>query len=64
MIAFFAVAAIVVFLGGAAFGALVLFVISIHRTSRAPLSSIRNTHGAVSRCVLTSTRAGREEAGR
>lgn len=63
MISFLAIAAIIVFLGGSAFGALVLFVVSIHRTSRAPLSDIRSTRGAVSRGMLTTTRAGRGEAG-
>jgi hypothetical protein len=63
VISFLAIAAIVVFLGGSASGAFVLFVISIHRTSRAPLSEIRSTRGAVSRSVLTTTRAGRREAG-
>jgi hypothetical protein len=63
MISFLAIFAIIVFLGGSAFGALVLFVISIHRTNRAPLSGIRGTRGAVSRSVLTTTRAGRREVG-
>ena len=62
MISLLAIGAIVVFLGGSAFGALVLFVVSIHRTNRAPLSGIRDTRGAVSRCVLTTTRAGRKGA--
>jgi hypothetical protein len=56
-----AVFTIVVFLGGAMFGMLVLFVISIHRTRHAPLSDVHSERGgAVSRRVLTATRAGRK----
>jgi hypothetical protein len=52
-----------VFLGGAAFGMLTLFIISIHRTSRAPLSDIHGEHaGSVSRHVLTGGRVTREES--
>jgi len=55
-----AVLSIVVFLGGAACGMLVLFIISIHRTRRAPLSGTHAEHaGAVSRRVLTGGRVTR-----
>jgi hypothetical protein len=59
-----AVLSIVVFLGGAAFGMLTLFIISIHRTSRAPLSDIHGEHaGSVSRHVLTGGRVNRKGHG-
>jgi len=52
-----ALLAIVVFLAGAAFGALVVFVISIHRTSRAPLSGSHGQRaGSLSRRLLTGIR--------
>jgi uncharacterized membrane protein len=52
-----AVLAAVVFLGGALFGALVLFAVSIHRTRHAPLSQMGSQRrGAVSRRLLTATR--------
>jgi hypothetical protein len=55
---------IVAFLGGAAFGMFVLFIISIHRTSRAPLSDIHGEHaGSVSRHVLTGGRVNRKGPG-
>jgi hypothetical protein len=57
-----AVFTIVVFLGGAAFGAFMVFVVSIHRTSRAPLSEIDNARGALSRQVLTSARTNCRES--
>lgn len=48
-----AVLTVVVFLGGAASGMLVLFVISIHRTYHAPLSRIPDQRaGSISRRVL------------
>jgi len=60
-----AVLAIVVFLGGAAFGMLVLLVVSIHRTSRAPLSKVhRQRAGSLSRRVLTGVRTNDEEDGK
>ena len=53
--------AIVVFIGGAACGMLVLFIISIHRTRRAPLSGTHSEHaGSVSRRVLTGGRVTRK----
>jgi hypothetical protein len=59
-----AVLSTVVFLGGAALGMLVLVIISIHRTSRAPLSEIHATRGgSVSRRVLTGGRVTRKEDG-
>lgn len=59
-----AVLSIIVFMGGAAFGMLTLFIVSIHRTRRAPLSGIHNEHpGSISRCVLTGGRTSRREPG-
>lgn len=59
-----AVLSIVVFLGGAAFGMFVLFVISIHRTDRAPLSDTHNERaGSISRRLLTGVRITRKESG-
>ena len=55
-ISLLAIFAIVFFLGGAAFGALVLCVISIHRAGRAPLSDIQGQRGVISRKVLVTTR--------
>jgi hypothetical protein len=56
-----AVFTIVVFLGGTAFGAFMVFVVSIHRTNRTPLSQIDDARGGLSRQVLTSARTnGRE----
>ncbi|MCW2932407.1 MAG: hypothetical protein JWM19_3369 [Actinomycetia bacterium] len=61
MISLFAIFAIIVFLGGTASGVFVLFVVSIHRTSRRPLTEIhRQRRGAVSRSILTATRTDRE----
>jgi len=58
------VLSIVVFLGGAAIGILVLVIISIHRTRRTPLSGTRNDDaGSISRRVLTGGRATRKEDG-
>ena len=58
-----AVFTVVVFLGGAAFGMLVLFVISIHRTSRAPLSEIHGEQrGSISRRMLTGVRVNHKQA--
>jgi hypothetical protein len=52
-----AVFTIVLFLGGALFGALVLFAVSIHRTRHAPLSQMGSQRrGALSRRLLTTTR--------
>lgn len=64
-ISLYAAFTIVVFLGGCAFGALVLFVVSIHRAGRrTPIYQI-GTHkrGSVSRCVLMTTRTNRKENG-
>jgi hypothetical protein len=49
---------IIVFLAGAAFGTLVLFIISIHRASHARLSEAHGERGSISRSVLTATRPG------
>ncbi len=59
-----AVLSIAVFLAGAVIGMLVLFIISIHRTSRSPLSEIdSDCPGSISRRVLTGVRVNREESG-
>jgi hypothetical protein len=60
-----AVFTIVVFLAGTAFGVLLVFIISIHRTSRAPLSESHGRRaGAISRRVLTGIRNDKTEAGK
>jgi hypothetical protein len=57
-----AVFGIMVFLSGAAFGAFILIVISMHRTARAPLSETRGERaGAISRRMLVGSRAGGRE---
>ena len=57
-----AIFGIMVFLSGAAFGAFILIVASMHKTSRAPLSeSHGDRHGAISRRMLVGARAGRRE---
>jgi hypothetical protein len=59
-----AVFSVIVFIGGFAFGALVLFVISIHRNRRASLfEPSTRQRGAISRSVLVTTRAGRKDNG-
>jgi hypothetical protein len=59
-----AVMSIVVLLAGAALGMLVLLIISIHRTSRTPLSGTHDEHaGSISRRVLTGGRVTRKEDG-
>ena len=63
-ISFLAAFSVVVFLGGAAFGALVLFTASIHRDRRASLfHDSRQRRGSISRGVLVTTRTSRKEAG-
>jgi hypothetical protein len=58
-----AILSIVVFLGGAVSGMFVLFVVSIHRTRRVPLSEVHGEErGCVSRGVLAGGRVnGRGE---
>lgn len=57
MISVLAVLVVVVFLGGALSGALILFAVSIHRTRHAPLSQMGSQRrGSVSRRLLTTTR--------
>jgi hypothetical protein len=52
------------FISGSAFGALALFIISIHRAGRGSLfEATGRQRGAISRGVLVTTRAGREEDG-
>ena len=61
---FLAIFCVIVFITGSAFGALVLFVISIHRTPRASLFEVNGQQrGAVSRSVLVTTRIDREDDG-
>ena len=56
---------IAVFLAGAVFGALLVFVVSINRTSRAPLSESHGKRaGSVSRRVLAGIRTDETEAGK
>jgi hypothetical protein len=56
-----AILGIAAFLAGAAFGGLLIFVISIHRTSRTSLSESHGQRvGSVSRHVLTGIRTGRK----
>jgi hypothetical protein len=60
-----AVLAITVFLAGAAFGGLLVFVISIHRTGRAPLSESHGDRaGSFPRRLLTGIRSDHTEAGK
>ena len=55
---------VIVFISGFAFGALMLFAISIHRTRHASLfEASRQQRGAISRSVLVTTRAVRKESG-
>jgi hypothetical protein len=62
--AFFVIFSAIIFITGAAFGALVLFSVSIHRTRHAPLSEAgRQERGATSRSVLVTTRTGRGGCG-
>ena len=57
-----AVFGIIVFLSGALSGAFILLVISMHKTSRAPLSDTHGEHaGAISRRMLVGTRTGGKE---
>jgi len=56
---------IAAFLAGAAFGALLVFAVSIHRTSRVPLSQSHGKRaGSVSRRVLAGIRTDETEADR
>lgn len=56
--------AAVAFLAGAAFGGLLIFVVSIHRTSRVPLSESPDQRpGSISRHVLAGIRRDKTEAG-
>ncbi len=59
-----AVFGIIIFLSGAAFGAFILLVISMRRTTRAPLSEAHGERaGAISRRVLVGARADGREIG-
>lgn len=53
---------VIVFITGSAFGALVLFIISIHRTRRGSLFEASGRQpGATSRSVLVTARTDRKE---
>jgi hypothetical protein len=57
-----AVFGIIVFLSGVAFGVFILFVISLRRTPRVPLSQVQDERaGSLSRRVLTGSRPGSRE---
>ncbi len=59
-----AVFGIIIFLSGAAFGAFILLVISMRRTTRAPLSEAHGERaGAISRRVLVGARTDGREIG-
>jgi hypothetical protein len=59
-----AISSVISFLSGSAFGALAVFVISIHRTRHAPLSELRREQaGALARSALTATRAASKGKG-
>jgi hypothetical protein len=54
----------IVFITGAASGALVLFVISIHRTRRASLFEAHGQHrGGMARTLLVTTRTDPRDSG-
>ena len=60
-----AVFGIMVFLSGTAFGIFILLIISMRRTTRAPLSEAQGERaGAISRRVLVGARAGGREIGK
>jgi hypothetical protein len=55
---------IVAFLGGISFGMLIVLTISIHRTSRGPLSKTHcQQRGGFSRQLLTTCRTSSKERG-
>lgn len=57
-----AVLGIIVFLAGVAFGIFILFLISMRRTPRVPLSQVQDERaGSISRRVLTGSRSGGRE---
>jgi len=59
-----AVFGIIVFLAGVASGIFILFLISMRRTPRVPLSQVQDERaGAISRRVLTGSRSGGREIG-
>jgi hypothetical protein len=61
-ISFLIIFSVIAFITGSAFGALVLFVISIHRTRRTSLfEANRQQRGATSRSVLITTRIDRKD---
>jgi hypothetical protein len=61
---FLAIFCVIVFISGSAAGALVPFVISIHRTERTSLFEANGQQrGATARSVLVTTRTDREDDG-
>lgn len=60
-----AIFGIIVFLSGVAFGVLIVLIISMRKTSRAPLSEASyGSAGGISRRVLIGGRAGGREIGK
>ena len=60
----FAFSLIAVFLAGAVLGALTVFVVSIHRTRRVPLSETHDQRsGSISRHTFAGIRNDKTEAG-
>jgi hypothetical protein len=60
-----AVFGIIVFLSGAAFGAFIVLLISMRKTSRGPLSETSHgPAGAISRRMLVGGRTGGREIGK
>jgi hypothetical protein len=58
-LSFFVIYSVIVFVSGAVFGALVLFVISIHRSRRTSLfEGNEDGRGTTARSVLISARGG------
>jgi hypothetical protein len=59
-----AIFGIIVFLSGVAFGAFIVLLVSMRKTSRAPLSEASyGPAGAISRRMLVGGRAGEREIG-
>ena len=59
-----AIFGIIIFLSGVLFGIFILLILSMRRTSRAPLSETRDERGGmISRRVLVGTRAEGREIG-
>jgi len=60
-LAIIAAVGIMAFLSGAASGAFLLLIISVHKAGRGPLSKDRGGHrGAIARVILTRTRTAKD----